>query len=186
MKINAPLEDRLLFYKFQNAMHAFGAVSSLCDYFSKTKMERSHSLYIPLTTSLAILYARPFKQRKNIKLPQDIIPAKYKKTHDFLILMRDKVVAHTDTEELMYDENNRFNDVVLDIENGYPVNGRLKTVGVKMKEIKKVKDLCEILREKCKYHSGKIWDRYMKNHKIPDGDYRVNIDRVSDNFLIKQ
>jgi hypothetical protein len=48
------------------------------------------------TIAITAAYCRPFKQRKSVRLSEDLVPAEHKETHDTLIEMRDKVIAHRD------------------------------------------------------------------------------------------
>jgi hypothetical protein len=51
-----------------------------------------------LTTSIVVMYARPFKQKTEppIRLPDNIVPAHYQLIHDEAIDIRDKIIAHRD------------------------------------------------------------------------------------------
>jgi hypothetical protein len=58
-----------------------------------------HPLRSPLTIAIVAAYGRPFKQRPAaIRLTDEWIPSARKPTHDKLILLRDKVIAHRDLE----------------------------------------------------------------------------------------
>jgi hypothetical protein len=48
------------------------------------------------TIAITAAYGRPFKQRKSVRLSEDLIPAEHKETHKSVIEMRDKVIAHRD------------------------------------------------------------------------------------------
>jgi hypothetical protein len=43
-------------------------------------------------------YAKPFKQRKHRRLPEDVVPTEFKESHKFVIELRDKHFAHSDAD----------------------------------------------------------------------------------------
>jgi hypothetical protein len=52
-----------------------------------------------LTSAIVTAYSRPFKQRKEVRLPEnDVVPAEFRKLHDEAIEQRDKVIAHRDLD----------------------------------------------------------------------------------------
>ena len=51
-----------------------------------------------LTVSATVLYAGPFKQRPEVKLAEDEVPIKYRAAHNEVLLHRDKVIAHRDSD----------------------------------------------------------------------------------------
>ena len=51
-----------------------------------------------LTAAFVGAYGRPFKQRKAVRLSEDIIPTEHRDTHDSIIQIRDKIVAHRDLD----------------------------------------------------------------------------------------
>lgn len=91
-------QERLEFWK-----HAY-AWQSFMD--AKDFSERLLSLNLPLddlirkSLSISILttYCRPFKQRAQVRLSDDLVPGAHRVTHNSAIEMRDKVVAHRDTD----------------------------------------------------------------------------------------
>jgi hypothetical protein len=51
-----------------------------------------------LTAAFVGAYGRSFKQRKPVRLSEDIIPTEHQNTHDSIIELRDKIVAHRDLD----------------------------------------------------------------------------------------
>lgn len=51
-----------------------------------------------LTSLFVSTYGRPFKQRKAVRLSDDTVPVEHKATHDSIIEVRDKIVAHRDLD----------------------------------------------------------------------------------------
>jgi hypothetical protein len=72
--VKVPKEDRFKFYQFLAASKCFEHVIDVCDSMQAKSIEPSHVLHYPLTLAIAIMYARPFKQRKQIRLPTIMIP----------------------------------------------------------------------------------------------------------------
>lgn len=54
----------------------------------------------PIRNALSIAfltsYSRPFKQKTPVKLSDEIVPARFRKSHDAIITYRDKTIAHRD------------------------------------------------------------------------------------------
>ena len=51
-----------------------------------------------LTVTATVLYARPFKQRPEVKLSDHEVPIKYRAAHNEVLRIRDKVIAHRDPD----------------------------------------------------------------------------------------
>lgn len=49
-----------------------------------------------LTFAIVTAYSRPFKQRSEVRLANDVVPAQYQTLHAETIEMRDKIIAHRD------------------------------------------------------------------------------------------
>jgi hypothetical protein len=55
-------------------------------------------LYFPLVAGLICLYGKPFKANRGVgKLPIDMVPKELLELHNDLILIRDKLYAHSDS-----------------------------------------------------------------------------------------
>jgi hypothetical protein len=67
--------------------------------------------------AILVSYARPFKQRRKVRLEEEVIPAEFKGTHDENIDLRDKVIAHRDTNGPSGSWN-FINDLLLSVEDG--------------------------------------------------------------------
>jgi hypothetical protein len=179
--IKAPYKDRIEFWKFQHASITFSEVSQLCDLILKQQIVSGHPLHVSLMTSLHILYGRPFKQRgAEVRLPEDIVPAEYKKTHDALINMRDKIYAHTDIDGPKTSDNDCLNKI------GVYIQDRTVRFGMTMlfpRDTQRIHDLAKALSEKTWYHAEKNWKRYFKGGFVKDGNYEVNVSKADDSFL---
>jgi hypothetical protein len=54
--------------------------------------------YKAITMAMTIAYSRPFKQRRGVKLGEEVVPVEYLETHRGIIEHRDKVIAHRDLD----------------------------------------------------------------------------------------
>jgi hypothetical protein len=178
--IKVPYKERIEFWKFQNASITFSEVIQLCDLILKQKIVSGHPLHTSLMTALHILYGRPFKQRTEVRISENIVPAKYKDTHDALISMRDQIYAHTDVDGPKTVNADSSNKVGVFISGG---NVRFALAMAFPRDVQKIRDLVKILSDKTWYHAEKNWQRHFKNQFVKDGNYEVNISKTDDSFL---
>jgi hypothetical protein len=177
-----PYEDRKDYWKFVNAAVAFEQVEDLLEFFAKEKIDETHPLFYQLMTSLVVLYGRPFKQRKALRLLEALIPDGLKDTHDFLILLRDKMFAHLDLDGPS-EGDNLCNKIIISAERT-SFTTKLGYLRPRDLEFKKARSLAHILWTKANYHADKIWKRHMGNHPFAAGEYEVNLSKTDDSFLI--
>lgn len=180
--IKAPYRDRIEFWKFQHASITFGEVTLLCDQILKQKINSGHPLHPSLMTALHILYGRPFKQRTEVKLAEEIVPKEYKDMHGALISMRDQIYAHMDVDGLKSTDNNSVNKIGVFIRDGHARFGMTMTFP-REAQVEKVRDLTKLLTEKTWFHSEKIWQRHFKSKSVQDNNYEVNLSKDDDTFL---
>ncbi len=178
----APHADRIEFWKFQHASVTFGQVKDVCDVILKEKIGPAHSLHIPLMIALHTLYGRPFKQRKDVRISEQIVPKELKDVHDSLITSRDKVHAHADVDGPRTAADNSLNKVAIFIRDS---NVRCATTMIFPREIQieKIRSLVNALSQKTQYHAEKVWKRNIKKEFVRDGDYEVNLSKSDDEFL---
>lgn len=137
---------------------------------------------LPLSISLIVLYGRPFKQRKPLRLSEKLIPAQLRGTHDFLIMLRDKVTAHTDIDGPAYGDTlvNNTHFVI----SGGKIDLQSPTLLIRPKELNNVATLLDSLCKKTDYHARKLWDKHTRTVNIPDGSYLLNITDVPEAPLL--
>jgi hypothetical protein len=176
----APYNERIEFWKFQHASITFSEVAQLCDLILKRQIVSGHPLHASLMTALHILYGRPFKQRAEVKLSEDIVPAGYRNTHDSLINMRDKIYAHTDVDGPITTDNACLNTVGVSIHGG---TIRFAMTMLFPRDTQRIHDLAKSLSEKTWDHAENIWKRHFKSDFVKDGSYEVNISKADDSFL---
>jgi hypothetical protein len=178
--IKALYKDRIEFWEFQNASITFSEAKQLCDLILKQNIVSGHPLHVSMMTALHILYGRPFKQRTEVKIPEDIVQTNFKDTHDALINMRDKIYAHTDVDGPQTANNDSLNKVGVYIQDG---TVRFGITMMFPRDTQRIHDLAKTLSEKTWYHSEKIWQKHFKKEFIPDNHYEVNLSKESDDFL---
>ncbi len=91
-------EERILFWQHAYARSAFIDA----DHYVAKILEGDAPLGSldrkALTAAFVGAYGRPFKQRKAVRLSEDIIPTEHRDTHNSIIQIRDKIVAHRDLD----------------------------------------------------------------------------------------
>ena len=131
-------------------------------------------------TALHTLYARPFKQKKQIRLTDDIVPSESKSLHDSIILMRDKIHSHTDLNGPGTSGGLCINKVVV------RSDGQTAIFAATMifpRNTPSIRDLADVLLKKCSYHSEKIWRRVMPSGIPFSGEFEININEGDDRFI---
>jgi hypothetical protein len=88
-------EERLAFWRDCYALSAFRDVH---DYIPRWQGRDPRDICFrrAFETAILVSYASPFKQHRKVRLKEVIIPAEFKATHDEVIALRDKVIAHRD------------------------------------------------------------------------------------------
>jgi hypothetical protein len=179
---SAPYSERLNFWKWQQASVAFEQVKNVSEFVLTEKIEQPHPLHIPLMTALHTVYAKPFMQRREVRLGDDVVPAEFKEVHDSLITMRNKIHAHTDVDGPVTANDESFNKVVAIVRNGQVQLGST-VVFPRHNRVEQVRSLVEILSRKASCHAEEIWRQFMGGNWIADGTYEVNLSKQDDAFL---
>ncbi len=91
-------EERIDFWKHSYARSSFIETQSFVNELLSINPPPNSPTRRAFTMATLGVYCRPFKQRRNIRLSEDIVPDQHKETHDTLILLRDKVIAHRDLD----------------------------------------------------------------------------------------
>jgi hypothetical protein len=91
-------DERTEFWKNAYARASFVNARIFAEQILETKLPLDNPIRKALSIAFLTTYGRPFKQRKNIRLSDDIIPPEYVEEHNTAIELRDKVVAHRDLD----------------------------------------------------------------------------------------
>ena len=108
-------DERLAFWRDCYALSAFRDVH---DYIPRWEGRDPADIGLRRALEAAILvsYARPFKQQARVRLEEGVIPSEFKATHDEAVGLRDKVIAHRDTDGPSIGGWNSINDLLLSME----------------------------------------------------------------------
>ena len=88
--------ERLAFWRDEYAIQSFSDLQRLLPFM--LSQNDTPRMRVWLTVSAVVLYAGPFRQRTQVRLAEDEVPAEYRAAHDKILLHRDKVIAHRDPD----------------------------------------------------------------------------------------
>ena len=112
-------------------------------------------------------------------MERDFVPKEHQNTHDDLMVMRHRAMAHLDAVGFKPDEPGfgNMNQVSIRKARGeftvsviFPGDGVLKHA--------ETKQLCSRLIEKTEYHIDRFCKNHIRNKALPCGDYLVNIEET--------
>ena len=90
-------EDAKRLWLMFEAREAFEAVHQGCLELVRSGLREASPLYFPLAAGLICLYGKPFKFNKGVgNLPIEMVPEEFLDLHNDLIIIRDKLYAHSD------------------------------------------------------------------------------------------
>ena len=89
--------ERLAFWRDEYALDSFTVLQRLLAFMLSQSQQQELQMRIWLTVSATVLYARPFKQRPEVRLAEDV-PIKYREVHNEVLKYHDKVIAHCDPD----------------------------------------------------------------------------------------
>lgn len=176
-------EEREDFWKYMSAGSSFDQAHAICDRLLRENIHQQHELAYPLLVALIVLYGRPFKQRRKMRLIERMVPDELKETHDFLILLRDKMFAHADSDLTGDDNGESLNKVTIKSFNSKLTAG-VTFLWLRRETMEKARSLCAVMRRKAVYQADKIWQRHSNRCAVPDGEYEVNLSSDSDDFFV--
>jgi len=93
-----PYDVRVEYWRFQFAKLCFTGAQDLIQKMVKESLDRDDLFLPPLMISAIVYYARPSKQRRPFRFAESIVPEKLMPMHLYLITLRDKTLAHIDTD----------------------------------------------------------------------------------------
>jgi len=134
-----------------------------------------------LTTSIVVMYCRPFKQKTEppIRLSEDIVPAQYKDAHDEAIEIRDKIIADRDPGKPTTRWG--FINQLWVVVNGQDIRIETLSPSMENKPATKLMQLIDILVAKMQ---GRF-EVFLQDFVRPgaDGRYIVNLDENPEHWL---
>ena len=90
--------ERISFWQHAYARASFTDARIQCEFLLGSNPPENSTLRRALSIAIVTLYSRPFKQRKLVRLSEDVVPVKFRETHDGVIEIRDKSIAHRDLD----------------------------------------------------------------------------------------
>jgi hypothetical protein len=174
-----PLNVRKDLWAWYYGMRAFEHCKASCDYILKERMTSEHPLYYSLNVAATISYGKPFRASRGLeRLPEDIIPPAYRHAHNQIMHYRDKVFAHTDTNENLSAADRLF-DVIFSFdkrgEYQFAKGFKVLESSVLIIGVERISALTDLLIVKARYHMDKILKRYAADFPKVPGEYRIGI-----------
>lgn len=97
--MNTPSKaDRVSFWQHSYARSSFIQAHLFTELLLRISPPINDTLRRALTIAIVTAYSRPYKQRKPVRLSDDIVPTEFRGTHDSIIEIRDKSIAHRDLD----------------------------------------------------------------------------------------
>jgi hypothetical protein len=109
---DAEFEDAKQFWLMFQAKETFKAVHQGCLELVRSGLSETSPLYFPTIAGLICLYGKPFKNNKGVgKLPIEMVPKEQLSLHNQIIVIRDKLYAHSDADKTVIVGNLHFGEV---------------------------------------------------------------------------
>jgi hypothetical protein len=164
--------ERLAFWRDEYALDSFTVLQRLLA-FMVSQSQQGPQMRTWLTVSATVLYARPFKQRPEVRLAEDDVPIKYREVHNEVLKYRDKVIAHRNPDAHKRDV----------WENGVPIvsdgsNIRIPTTNPAMEDdiAGNLLELVEILIPMLRARSSSFVSKYLPGTLAP-GAYVLSLEQ---------
>jgi hypothetical protein len=164
--------ERLAFWRDEYALDSFTVLQRLLA-FMLSQSHQGPQMRTWLTVSATVLYARPFKQRPEVRLAEDDVPIKYREVHNEVLKYRDKVIAHRNPDAHKRDV----------WENGVPIvsdgsNIRIPTTNPAMEDdiAGNLLELVEILIPMLRARSSSFVSKYLPGTLAP-GAYVLSLEQ---------
>jgi hypothetical protein len=178
-----PYDVRVDYWRFQFAKLCFTGAQELIKRLITESLDRDDPLLGPLMLSTIVHYARPFKQRQPFRFPVSIIPEGLVGMHNYLITLRDKSLAHMDTDGPAVD-GNVTNKLVMQVLANGEMHLAMEGPCPSPAQYEEMLHLTRVLREKAQYQVSKIWKKYMKKEPVSSGRYEVNLAKGDAELLV--
>jgi hypothetical protein len=168
-----PRKDRLAFWTFTSASATFQAARRCLKELRKDGGVQDNNLRYAIVCAFVVFYGRAFKQKKDVRLIEAMIPEEYKALHKHLLVLRDKTFAHLDPDGPDANAGALNKSRIEAKEGGF--SSALNFFNLKEEDQKRAEKLLLELEKKCAYHAVKIWKRHVGKNGAPDGEYEVSI-----------
>lgn len=182
--MDAPSQlDRISFWQHAYARSSFVEARLECELLLSTNPPPNSTLRRALSIAIVTLYSRPFKQRKSVRLSDDIVPPEFRATHDDIIEIRDKSIAHRDLDAPVADWGFISQVRVLIASGGLTVH----TISPILANEKAhdLLPLLDALTEKLSVVTLEFIKKYLVHMHASDGSYVVSLDESPASWLLR-
>ena len=183
--MNTPTQDdRLEFWKFSYARSAFVDAQIFAEELLASGAPLHSTMRKAFSIAIATAYSRPFKQRSAVRLPKDIVPAEHRETHDSVIDIRDKVIAHRDVDGPIADDFGLLNQLRITIRNGELI---VNTISPTMPDDKaeQVLRLTQCMVKKMDYHINTFVQKLLPSAITSQGTFTLSLEENPSEWLIR-
>lgn len=183
----APFDERIDLYAFLSAkLHFQFALDSLNEV---SKNESSDWRYQAFFTSFAINYGKPFKEQRDkslkrgLRLDETLIPPKHLATHETILCLRDKMVAHTDLSGFNTDSGEPVNALYFVVEHR-SLKSALTSLRPKPGTCEKYQKHLRVLIRIVTNKSTNLLKKWGKLGLDDGSIWKLNLSKESDDMLI--
>jgi len=180
-----PKEKRRLFYGYFHGFESFCEVEESIRILLDNP-DLPEPVVHAMTTSLAIDFIRPFKQKgKQMRLDKTIIPPEFLPVFSHFEMLRDKCFAHIDSDAFTDDKGERNQVLVRCYADGFaPV---MRRAVINPTQIRTLIPLLSWLSNYCTEKFTELVNDYPTGSSVGEGDlYEVDIDSDAELPLFKQ
>jgi len=183
----APQSERVEFYKWQYAFSIMSEARGILRHIIDQGITDAHPQHHAFWAAFHVFYAKPFKQRRAIRIPDSIVPAGHRNIHDAIITLRDKMFAHSDLEGLDTDQGEPMNAEFVSFFPGepQPVRFGFRFISPTPAVHDDYDELCRQLLQELHNESSRIWNSWAPNLDVqPQMSYRINTQATPDDVLL--
>jgi hypothetical protein len=180
--VNAPSKaERISFWQHAYARASFVDARLQCELLLSSNPPPNSILRRALSIAIVTLYSRPFKQRELVRLSEDVVPTECRTTHNEIIKIRDKIIAHRDLDAPVADWG-FVNQLRINLRSGeWTVN----TISPFLENEKahELLPLLDALIEKMAAVSFEFIEKHLVPMHPSDGSYVVSLDDSPSSWL---
>ncbi len=176
-------DERLELWKFAYARASFVDADMFLDELFAANLPLGHPVRKAISIAVTTAYARPFKQRSTVRLSEDVVPAPHKETHESIIEIRDKSIAHRDVDGPIADFG-LLNQVRFAIRDSAVYVDTISPI-LPDDKARQVQALVKELIPKMQYHVNKYLKRFFTGSGTVDGTYEMSLEPSPEKWLRK-
>ena len=183
MSLDKIKELRKELWKQAYAENCFNYVIGYCKHIEENNLKPPTPLYYSLSTSICINYSKPFLNNWGVGRTESLlVPKGLGKMHNTLMALRDKSIAHIDSNSSITSIRNEITLIIA--ENNLLFDMSMNTINYE--HIDKVLTLASVMRDKAKYWRHKNFTKLKDVCPQSKGTYILNVDDNTDETFIKR